>query len=407
MWQDDTSKPDCQEKFWEAVRARMRANLKELLEAVMLQEREEFLACAPFERVSSRRGYRNGFQERGLDTTLGWLRLRKPRVRGTAEPFRTRVVERYQRRQPQLDRTLLQWVAEGLSTRQASRSLQDVFGGVISPGGVSRVVASIEGRILSFHRRSLVHGYRHVYFDAKWGYISRKRNRRGRGKKKRAVLLIGWGVRHDGREELIDFRVADSESERNWTRFLTDLEARGLRRENPWGQRLQMIVTDGDAGLRAALWMVYPRVPKQRCIFHKVQDITAHLRQRRNRRAILASAGAIYDDLQTPYQARYRLQRWRQRWKEQEPEAVENFAYEFEDTLLYLNAPPRWRRRLRTTNPIERFIRELNRKYAKVGVFPSARSWERATFLVWEALKSSGYAPTRRKTPLTLFTHNT
>jgi len=69
-----------------------------------------------------------------------------------------------------------------------------------------------------------------------------------------------------------------------------------------------------------------------------------------------------------------------------------------------LSAPEGWRSRLKTTNPIERFIRELNKKFRKVGIFPSARSWERATYLVWRKLITAGYAPTRRPITKNVFT---
>ncbi|MFO8007071.1 MAG: transposase, partial [Candidatus Brocadiia bacterium] len=98
---------------------------------------------------------------------------------------------------------------------------------------------------------------------------------------------------------------------------------------------LETIVTDGDGGLLAALWMVHPRVPKQRCIFHKVQNIADHLRDRSRRGAILSEAAAIYEGLRTPYQARRRLRLWARRWEQLEPEAVRRFSYEFADSLTY------------------------------------------------------------------------
>ncbi len=407
MLYDDTVRWQCQEKLWDCFRARMRCSLKRLLEAFMEQERDQLLGCDPFERTPNRRGYRNGFHDRRLDTQWGSLLLRKPKVRATEQSFDTLVLERYQRRQRQVDQAVLEWIACGLSTREASATLRKLFDGLLSPGGVSRVVAALDQQIAQFHRRPLEHGYRYVYFDAKWGYVSHKRKRRGRGKKKQAALLLAWGVRHSGVEELIDFRVADKESEKSWTDFMSELEERGVRKQNRWGQRLEMIVSDGDGGLRAALWMVYPNVPKQRCIFHKIQDITNHLKDSQNRKPILATAAEIYHDLRTPYQAQYRLKRWTEKWREPEPDAVRNFAYDFEHTLFYLNAPARWQARLKTTNPIERFIKELNKKYRKVGIFPSAKSWERATYLVWRKLQTGGYAPTTGQTVLTAFTPNT
>ncbi len=391
MLQDDTRRGVRQGILWDHVRASGARHLARLLEGFMEKERDAHLGCASYERSGARRGYRNGYQQRRLETRWGPLQVRRPKVRGIA-PVPTLVLD---------------WLACGVSEREASRLLEAHFGDLLSAGGVSRVVAGLDKEVRAFHSRPLTHGYRFLYLDGKHWHVSHSRRRRGRGRSKDAVLLVAWGVRHDGAEELVDFRVAHSESEACWTALLSDLEARGVRRRNPCNQTMDMITTDGEAGLREALWMVYPTVPKQRCVFHKVQDIAAHLRDRGHRAAILSSAADIYRGLKTPYQALYRLGRWREHWQEREPEAVRNFAHEFEDTLSYLHAPLFWQRRLKTTNPIERFIRELNKKTHKVGTYPSARSWDRITYLVWEKLRTHGYAPTRRANLRAAFTPDT
>lgn len=406
MAEHDASRSRRQEFVWSCLRALGADYLKRLIDEFMEQERDQHLACAHHQRTAERRGWRNGYQDRRVETTLGTLTLRKPRVRGTT-PVPTLVLDRYRRRLREVDDAVLRWVACGQSTREVSVTLQDVFGTVLSPGGVSCVVARLDREIRAFHERSLLHGYRFLYLDAKHWHTSHLRRRRGRGKKKKAVLLLAWGVRHNDTEELVDFRTADAESEAAWTDFLTDLEARGVRRRNPWSQELAMIVTDGDMGLRSALWTVYPTVPKHLCIFHKVQSLAEHLQDGNRKEALLSSAAAIYKDLHTPHQARCRLERWADYWGSREPQAVARLKADFEDTLTYLNAPPHWRTRLKTNNPIERFIRELNRKTNKVGAYPSAQSWERATYLVWRKLQTDGYAPTRPKPLRTPFTPTT
>jgi len=379
---------------------------RRMLEQIMEAERDQFLGCGRYERSTERRGYRNGYRRRYLQTTSGSIRLRVPRLRGAQRQWHPRTIAAYQRRTRRVDQIITEWVGCGISTRQVSRLLEAIFGATLSPGTVSRVVGELDGQIRAFHRRPLSHGYRYLYLDAKHCYTSHLRRRRGRGKKKEAVLLLAWGVRHDGSEELAGFRAAESESEEAWTDFLTDLWERGLKRRNRWAQTLDMIVTDGDMGLRGALFTVYATVPKQRCVFHKVQNIADHLQERSLRGAILSEAAAIYDGLGTRHQARYRLGQWAERWPEAEPEAVRRFSYEFEDTLTYLNAAPEDRSRLKTTNPIERFIRELNRKIRQVGIFPSAQSLERAAYLVWRRLQRQGYGRVPRKTCPKLFTPN-
>jgi len=87
------------------------------------------------------------------------------------------------------------------------------------------------------------------------------------------VVLLAWGETHEGKEELIDYRVAPSEAQEHWEAFLTDLEARGLRREAKQKETLELMVSDGDGGLEAARVTVYPGVSHQLCAFHVLQNI--------------------------------------------------------------------------------------------------------------------------------------
>lgn len=404
MMQDAVLRRRCQEAIWDAFTSSTRKFLKGLLERLMEHERTLFLGCARRERTFHRTGYRNGYYERRVDTRWGQIKVRKPKVRGTDRPFRPLALGLYRRRESAVEQAVRRWIASGQSTREVSQTLSEVFSVALSPTTVSRIVSEVDQQIQRFHARPLDRGYRYVWFDAKHGYVCHKRKRRGRGKKKEAVLLLAWGQRHSGTEELIDFRVAPAEDAESWEDFFTDLERRGLRRRNRWGQRLQMIISDGDQGLLSGLYMVYPTVPKQRCIFHKVQNIADHLEDRDNRKKILAQAGAIYEGLRTRRQARRRLLRWKRRWQPLEPEATRRFCYDFERTLTYLSAPAELRGRVKTNDPIERLIKELNRKFKEVGIFPGPESWERCTWLVWKKLKAAGYAPTRDPDPRKVFT---
>ena len=101
-------------------------------------------------------------------------------------------------------------------------------------------------------------------------------------------------------------------------------------------------------------------------------------------------------------QALKRLECWRRQWLALEPQAVRCFSADFDRTLVYLSLPQAQRPRVKTTNPLERFIKELNRKITEVGVFPSDRSWDRMTYLTWHYLESGGYPNSSQHH----FTHN-
>ena len=362
-----------------------------VLNKFMGAEQMLVVGCMPYERAGSRRCYRNGYERRWLESKWGSLKLRVPKVRNAAEPFRTAVFDRYHRYQRELEEAIQTWVAFGMSTRKVAATVRQVFGATVSPATVGRVIAELDKELAAFHRRSLKKGYRYLFLDGKWGCIRRCRGKAKRGKKQAGVLLVAWGIDHRGREELVDFRVARAEDEASWTAFLTDLEARGLRAENPWAERLEMIISDDAGGLEAALAMVYPTVPRQLCVFHKLRNIAGHLIDRRNRKRILAEAAEIYRDSLSVPQAQARLARWKGRWQELEPRAVAAFNADFDQTLTYLSAPGQWRSRLVTNNPVERFLEELNRRFNMMGSFANAQSWERATYLMWKHLKLAGY----------------
>ena len=388
---------------WSRLEEEGRRVMEGVLNRTMEAEREAFLRCGPYERTPVRRGRRNGYDERGLDTRWGRLRLRMPKVREAEGRFRPRAVRAYQRRQVALERCAVEWVACGMATRAVSRELRRAFGAILSAATISSLVAQVDAEIAEFHRRRFGRGYRYVYLDGKYGKVSRPRRGRGRGRARKAVLLLAWGMRHDGREELIDFRVAPDESEASWDALLRRLRARGLTETNRWDERLERIITDGNSGTAAALALNYPETPHQICVFHKVKNLLADLVDKSQKGSIQAQAGRIFQAL-TRAQALARLARWRHRWEPTEPRAVANFIRDIDQMLLFYESPPHLRRRLKTTNPIERFIRELDRKFERIGVFPSAKSWERTTYLLYRQLLERGYRPLR---PNSSFTRTT
>jgi transposase-like protein len=387
-----------QEAAWKRIEGESRRMTERLLNGAMEAERDQFLGVGPYERGPERRGYRNGFITRSIDSRYGSLRLRVPRVRGTGARFHTRLLAAYQRRQRHIERCAVEWVAAGMSTRQVSWEMHRAFEAVLSAGTVSRLVARLDEEIARFRQRPHPEGFRYLYLDGKHGKVSRSRRRgRGRGRARKRVLLLAWAIRHDGAEELIDFQVAPDESERSWDGFLRRLRARGVTQQNG----LERIITDGDGGLEAALALNYPEMPHQACVFHKIKNLLGDLADKSVKGRIQGEAGRIFE-APTRRQAMRRLKRWRLRWHRREPIAVAHFTVEVEPLLLFYRSPWPERRRLKTSNPIERFIGELDKKFERVGVFPSVRSWERITYLVYRQLLERGYRPTRTKP---LFTH--
>ncbi|MEO0226248.1 MAG: transposase, partial [candidate division WOR-3 bacterium] len=199
-----------------------------------------YLRARPHERVKERRDYRNGSYKRDLTTRYGLIRfLSVPRARRCG--FRTRVFQRYKRRLPVIDEYLCKLFIEGVSTREVGAVVSELLGTKPSATVVSNVSKVLNEEVRRFHCRRIADGYLYLFLDGIWVKINGY-------KVVKKVLLIAYGIRRDGVREVIGFRLAKSESERDWEVFLQDLYRRGLE-----GKYLRLITIDGGKGLRGAL----------------------------------------------------------------------------------------------------------------------------------------------------------
>lgn len=170
----------------------------------------------------------------------------------------------------------------GLSTRAVGRVVALITEEPVSPQTVSRVTRDLDQAVAQFHAAPLGDTWRYLFLDG-----VRLRVRRPGGRK-RVQLLVVYGIQADGTRQLLAFTRSTGESQAAWEGVLTDLYRRGLE-----GRHLQLIVTDGCAGLAAALQTVYPRVAHQRCGVHTLRNLVSAVR-RRDHAAVKAEAQAIY-----------------------------------------------------------------------------------------------------------------
>jgi transposase-like protein len=329
---------------------------------------------------------RNGAYRRELLTSLGVIELAIPRSR-TYSP--RGVIRAYARREHWVDRVILACFVLGLSTRKVGEALLPMLGERVSPATVSRVARTLDDAVAAFHRRPLANRYRVLVFDGV--VLSRKT---GAGAQRRPVL-VALGVTCDRKLEILDFALAPAESQPAWEAFLHDLYARGLT-----GEGLSLIVTDGGAGLIAALPLVYPRVRVGRCWAHKSRNVLDKVREadrERVKRDLHHISHAI-DRIAARAAARRFVARWRERY----PTAVRCLWQDIDDLLtFFVLDDPAWRKAARTTNAIERRFREVRRRTRPMGVFSDRTSMERILFAVfsYENQKAETSAPF-------LLTHN-
>jgi putative transposase len=311
---------------------------------------------------------RNGTYRRRILTELGDIELSVPRTR-TYSP--AAVVRAYARRTSQVDRMILACFVLGLSTRKVGEALLPVLGRPVSASAVSQVAKSLDAVVAAFHRRPLANRYKVLMLDGV--VLSRKT---GAGAVKRPVL-VALGLLPDGRKEIIDFRLAKSESAVEWQLFLDDLWRRGLT-----GEGLDMVCVDGGQGLLAALPNVYPRVPVQRCWAHKIRNILNKVRVA-DQPAVKRGLHKVMNADTRP-QALAAARRFADRFEGDYPKAVACLRDDLDDLLTCFRYKTlKERKRVRTTNAIERRFREVRRRTRPMGVFQDRTSMDRILFAVF------------------------
>ncbi len=373
--------------FEEELGEQVRGEVKRLLQEALEAERTDWLGVGRYVRdEAGRRGYRNGYYRRDLGTRLGLLRrLRVPRIR---RGCRSQLLGRYQRRQESVHELVREAFLRGISTRQVGEVLEPLLGEAYSAQTVSRIVQGLDGAVAAYHRRQLGDEYVYLFLD---GVVLKVRD--GRGKVRRRVVLVAYAMTRGGRRELIGYRLVAGESEVAWTAFLQDFFLRGLE-----GRRLRLITTDGSTGLAAALALVFPQVPQQRCWAHKLRNIADKVLKREG--SCVREAAAIYQAASRSEAIRG-FRRWAEKWRPARPRAVASVERDLDELLNFFAVPREHWRKVRTTNVIERCFREVRRRTRPISSFTNPASCDRIIFGVISHLNRSW-----ERKPLKEFTQN-
>lgn len=362
-----------EEDVWGDISEQTRALAQRVIEDSLEEELSARLLATRFKRTEKRRGYRNGGYRRHLLTRWGVIDVWMPRARQAQPP--SAVLGRFQRRQGDVDQLIRQAFLRGISTREVGEVLEPVLGARPSAQTVSRVTQALDSAVRRFHWRGLPDDIRYLLLD---GVTMKVKQPGGVAKK---LVLTAYGIRANGRRVLLDFRIGQSESQAQWEAFLEDLFRRGLE-----GSQLRLIATDGCPGLAAAIAVVYPTVPHQRCWAHKLRNVAAKL-PRKIQRECLWDAKRIYL-ASTHREAGQRLRWWAEQWREQAPKAVRCLEEDGESLLAFFACPRADWLAIRTTNAIERSFREVRRRTRPISCFQNNASCERIIYAVFHHLNT-------------------
>ena len=340
--------------------------LREIVERVVQQvleaEMTEHIGAASYERTENRTGQRNGYKPRTLRTRVGTLNLLVPQDReGT---FSTRLFSRYQRNEKALVLALMEMYVEGVSTRKVKEVTEELCGTSFSKSLVSsKLAGDLDAELEAWRNRRLeARAYPYLFVDARYEKVRVERRVVSQG------VLIVSGVRDDGMREILAVEVADTESEATYQELFRALKRRGL-------SGVELVVSDDHKGLKAAITRHFQGASWQRCQVHyyarnllgmvpfaKRKELGADLR-----RGIFAAS----DREQALGITLSVAEKWRGKGHEKVACHLEEHI---EECLTCLAFPESHRRRIRTTNGLERLNQEIKRRTRVVRIFPNRGS---------------------------------
>jgi putative transposase len=383
-WREVNSIEALMEDFSEEIALGIKTTLEKCFEHELLEQLQASWGKHNPDRVD----YRNGYRYRSLQTRLGLIKdLKVPRSRGRT--YKSQILPRYKRYEAGVEDLVRNSFLAGISTRRVSEVLEPLIGGSVSASTVSEITKALDDQVRKYHQRRLPDDVVYLFADAV--YMTTK----GGAKAARKAVLTVYVVKTNGEKELLDFRVADSESEAQWEAFLNYLYNRGLE-----GSQLRLIISDGGTGLHAALETVYGHVKRQRCWVHKLRNVMGRLRAKQ-REGCLAQLRTVYQ-AKNRTEARQEYQTWAKAWGDDAPAAVACVEKDLEELLNFFTEPAALARRLRTTNAIERCFREVRRRTNPMSCFNNRESCNRIIYAIF-AHQNNRW----KDHPIPEFTHNT
>jgi putative transposase len=337
---------------------RIGAALRILLNAAMLAEREKFLGAAPHERSEARRGQANGFKDKTMNTRVGKILLDVPQTRDGK--FYPNCLEKGQRSERALRLAVAEMYIQGVSTRKVAAITEELCGFEVSSAAVSKATAELDAVMREWRERPLGR-YRYVILDARY------ENVRHGGVVVDCAVLVAIGVREeDGKREVLGVSVELSEAEVHWRKFLQSLQARGLH-------GVQLFISDDHTGLKSARKAVFPSVPWQRCQFHLQQNAQKYVPKEELKKPVAADIRAIFD-APDKEEAERLLNKAVSKYQKTAPKLSDWMAGSLQEGLTVLAFPAAHRKRIRTTNGLERLNKEIKRRTRVVSIFPNEAS---------------------------------
>jgi len=329
-----------------------------LINEAMKVERSHVLRAMPWERSEGRVGYANGFKDKKIASRFGNLALKIPQVRGDVS-FYPSALDKGLRSERALKIAMAEMYVQGVSTRKVSAILEKMCGLEVSSTQVSNAAKLLDKELDKWRSRPI--GAIHfLQLDARYEKV------RQDGVIRSCAVLVATGVMSDGRRTVLGVSVSLSEAEVHWRQFLLSLKSRGMH-------GLKMITSDDHTGLKAALTGVFPSVPWQRCQVHLQRNSVAYVPKVSMRTEVSRDIRTIFNAPDRAEAERF-LEITVKKYKDRAARLSDWLESNIPEGLTVFSLPDNQRRKLRSTNMVERLNREINRRTRVAGLFPNEAS---------------------------------
>ena len=354
------------EDIQDALKDLLGGTIKEMMEAEM----DEHLGYGKSERSDSD-DYRNGYKTKRVNSSYGSMEIDVPQDRKST--FEPQVVKKRQKDISDIDQKIISMYAKGMTTRQISETIEDIYGFETSEGFISDVTDKILPQIEDWQNRPLDEIYPVIYIDAIHYSV------RDNGVIKKLAAYVILGLTCEGRKDVLTISVGDNESSKYWLSVLNELKNRGVK-------DIMVICADGLSGIKEAIAAAFPNTEYQRCIVHQVRNTLKYVPDK-DRKAFATDLKTIYH-APTEEKAREALDNVAEKWTPKYPNAMKRWYDNWDVITPIFKFSPTVRKVIYTTNAIESLnstYRKLNRQRS---VFPSDTALLKALYLAtFEATK--------------------